>query len=176
MRTIYLLTALLLSLTACQKAEEPTAQADPEVAAAETTDTLTMAEPRAEKRPHEMTLHGVTRVDDYYWLRDDSRSDPEVLAYLEAENDYFDAAMKHTESLQESLYEEMVGRLDPDESSVPYEKDGWWYYYRYEPGKDYAIHARRNGTMEAEEEILVDGRGYPEPTHPRDPDPRHAER
>ena len=157
MRTIYLLTALLLSLTACQKAEEPTAQADPEVAAAETTDTLTMAEPRAEKRPHEMTLHGVTRVDDYYWLRDDSRSDPEVLAYLEAENDYFDAAMKHTESLQESLYEEMVGRLDPDESSVPYEKDGWWYYYRYEPGKDYAIHARRKGTMEAEEEILVDG-------------------
>ena len=157
MRTIYLLTALLLSLTACQKAEEPAAQAEPEVAAAETTDTPTMAEPRAEKRPHEMTLHGVTRVDDYYWLRDDTRSDPEVLAYLEAENDYFDAAMKHTESLQESLYEEMVGRLDPDESSVPYEKDGWWYYYRYEPGKDYAIHARRRGSMEAEEEILVDG-------------------
>ena len=158
MKLRYLPALMLLGLAACQESESP---AEPAAAAAETapetTEALTMEEPRAEKRPHEMTLHGVTRVDDYYWLRDDEREDPEVLAYLEAENAWFDAAMAHTEALQEKLYEEMIGRLDPDESSVPYEKGGWWYYYRYEPGKDYAIYARRKGSMEADEEILVDG-------------------
>jgi len=158
MKLRYLPALLLLGLAACQESETP---AEPAATAAEmapeTTEALNMEEPRAAKRPHEMTLHGVTRVDDYYWLRDDERDHPEVLAYLEAENAYFDRAMAHTEALQETLYDEMVGRLDPDESSVPFEKGGWWYYYRYEPGKDYAIYARRKGSMEAEEEILVDG-------------------
>jgi oligopeptidase B len=158
MKHFYLLTALLLSLTACQKAEEPAAGNDEtDAATADTMDTVTMTEPRAEKRPHEMTLHDVTRVDDYYWLRDDTRTDPEVIAYLEAENEWFDGDMAHTESLQKSLYDEMVARLDPDESSVPIEKGGWWYYDRYEPGKDYAIYARRKGSMDAGEEILIDG-------------------
>ena len=155
-----LLGALLLSLTACQKAEEPVAatiEADPETSTTESLTALAMEEPMPEKRPHELTLHGITRVDDYFWLRDDERSDPEVLAYLESENKYFEEVMKPTEAMQETLYEEMIGRLDPDESSVPYEKDGWWYYNRYEPGKDYAIYARRKGTMDSEEEILVDG-------------------
>ena len=158
MKLRYLPALLLLGLAACQKSETP---AEPAAGAAapapEITEALTMEEPRAEKRPHEMTLHGVTRVDDYYWLRDDERADPEVLAYLEAENEWFDAAMAHTESLQKTLYDEMVGRLDPDESSVPYEKGGYWYYSRFVPGKDYAIYARRKGSMEADEEILVDG-------------------
>ncbi|MEE4216845.1 MAG: S9 family peptidase [Xanthomonadales bacterium] len=157
MRNLYFASAMLLILAACQKADEPAAvSAAAEAETAEITETA-MVEPRAEKRPHEMTLHDITRVDDYYWLRDDERSDPEVLAYLEAENEWFDAAMTPTEKLQETLYEEMVGRLDPDDSSVPYEKDGWWYYYRYEPGKDYAIYARRKGTMDADEEVLLDG-------------------
>ena len=154
------LGALLLSLTACQKSEEPgaaTVAPEPATAVKDTSPAVAMEEPMPEKRPHDLTLHGVTRVDDYFWLRDDERSDPEVLAYLEAENTYFEEVMKPTESLQEILYEEMVGRLDPDESSVPYEKDGWWYYYRYVQGKDYAIYARRKGNMEAKEEILVDG-------------------
>lgn len=156
MRLLCLLTALLLSLAACQKSDEPAAAlAEPETT--ETPDTTAMTEPRVDKRPHEMTLHGITRVDDYYWLRDDDRADPGVIAYLEEENKWFDSAMSHTEKLQETLYEEMVARLDPDESSVPYEKGGWWYYSRYEPGKDYAIHARRKGSMEAEEEVLIDG-------------------
>ena len=157
-----LLIALLLSLTACQEADPPAvAESASGQEAAQpmesTTDTPDMAEPRAEKRPHEMTLHGITRVDDYYWLRDDERSDPDVIAYLESENEHFEKAMAHTEELQSSLYDEMVARLDPDESSVPFEKDGWWYYYRYEPGKDYAIYARRKGSMDAEEEIIIDG-------------------
>ena len=110
-----------------------------------------------EKRPHELTLHGQTRIDEYYWLRDDSRSDPQVLAYLEAENEYFDQMMAHTKGLQETLYKEMTSRLDPDDSSVPVLIDDYWYYYRYEPGKEYPIHARRKGSMDASEEVLVDG-------------------
>jgi len=158
MRNIFLAITLLLGLTACQKSEEPaTATTAVETAAANIMEATEMAEPKAQKRPHELTLHEITRVDDYYWLRDDERSDPEVLAYLESENEWFDTAMAPTEKLQETLYEEMVGRLDPDESSVPYEKDGWWYYNRYEPGKDYAIYARRKGDMNAAEEILLDG-------------------
>jgi oligopeptidase B len=110
-----------------------------------------------EKRPHEMTLHGHTRVDEFYWLRDDTRKDPEVLAYLESENAYFDKAMEPFDALKQTMYTEMTSRLDPDESSVPYFKDGYWYYSRYEPGQEYAIHARRKGSMDAAEEILLDG-------------------
>jgi oligopeptidase B len=158
MKAFYLTGALaVLALAGCQPADTPTAQT-PETQAPEPVDTpRTMSEPMAEKRPHELTMHGDTRIDEYFWLRDDTRSDPEVLAYLEAENAWFDQVMEPTKELQETLYQEMTGRLDPDESSVPYEKDGWWYYYRYEPGKDYAIYARRKGSMEAPEEILVDG-------------------
>ena len=111
----------------------------------------------AEKKPYQMNIHGDARVDEYYWLRDDSRSDPEVLAYLEAENQYFDSEMAHTAELQKTLYDEMTGRLDPVDSSVPYEKDGYWYYNRFELNREYAIYARRKGSMRAEEEILLDG-------------------
>lgn len=114
-------------------------------------------QPMPEKRPHAMTLHGHTRVDEYFWLRDDSRKDPQMLAYLEAENEYFDAMMERNAGLQDVLYGEMTGRLDPDDSSVPYLQGEYWYYSRYESGSEYAIHARRKGSMEAAEEILIDG-------------------
>ena len=117
----------------------------------------TQDQPMAAKRPHTMTLHGHERVDEYYWLRDDTREDPEVLAYLEEENTHFDKVMEPTVELQKTLFEEMTGRLDPDESSVPYEQGGYWYYDRYEPKSEYAIYARRKGNMEASEEILLDG-------------------
>jgi len=157
MRSLFLGGALaLLALAGCKPSEPPAAAAT-DTTLESTPEPSTMSEPMPEKRPHEMTLHGDTRIDEYYWLRDDSRSDPEVLAYLEEENAWFDRVMEPTKELQESLYEEMVGRLDPNESSVPYEKGGWWYYYRYEPNKDYAIYARRKGGMEAPEEVLVDG-------------------
>ena len=100
------------------------------------------------KRPHEMTLHGHTRLDEYFWLRDDTRKDPEVLAYLEEENTYFDKIMEPVAGIQAALYEEMTARLDPDESSVPYFKNGFWYYSRFEPDSEYAIHAlRSNGDI-----------------------------
>jgi oligopeptidase B len=96
------------------------------------------------------------RNDEYYWLRDDKRENPEMLAYLNAENAYADAMLAPLAPLKQRLYDEIVGRIQQDDSSVPYLEDGYWYYTRFETGKDYAITARRKGTMEAPEEILLD--------------------
>jgi oligopeptidase B len=155
-KTHLLLVLVLLSLFACKPAAEPVAGTATQATESQASS-LAVTEPRAEKRPFEITGHGDTRVDEYYWLRDDTRSDPEVLAYLEAENQYFESQMAHTEALQKTLFDEMTARLDPDDSSVPYEQNGYWYYNRFEPGKEYAIYARRKGSMDAPEEILVDG-------------------
>jgi oligopeptidase B len=155
-KTHLLLVFVLLSLFACKPTTGPVAATQPQVVENQAS-LLAVEEPRAQKRPIELTEHGDTRVDEYYWLRDDTRSDPEVLAYLEAENQYFDSQMAHTEALQKTLFDEMTGRLDPDDSSVPYQQNGYWYYKRFEPGKEYAIYARRKGSMDAPEEILVDG-------------------
>ena len=95
----------------------------------------------AAARPHELETHGDVRVDEYYWLRE--REDPEVIAYLEAENEYLDGVMAHTEELQETLFEEIRGRIVEDDSSVPYRDGDYWYYTRYEEGKQYPIHCRR---------------------------------
>ncbi len=112
--------------------------------------------PVARVEPKEMVNHGVTRVDDYYWMRDDEREDPEILAHLEAENAYTDAAMAGTEELQKELFEEMKGRLEQNDASVPYLSRGHWYYSRFEEGKEYPIYARKKGSLEAGEQILVD--------------------
>ena len=119
------------------------------------------------KRPHAVTApHGATRIDDYYWLRDDTRENAEVLAVLNAENAYADAVLAESQPLAETLYAEITGRIRQDDSSVPYFKHGYWYYSRFETGKDYAIIARRMGSMEAPEEILfeqnamAEGKGY----------------
>jgi oligopeptidase B len=144
---------------AAETGEAAIGQALEQVAAPSTSEIASTAqdEPMPEKRPHELTLHGDTRIDEYFWLRDDSRQDPQMLAYLESENAYFRKNMAHTESLQETLYAEMTGRLDPDDSSVPYFKDGYWYYRRYDKGSEYPIYARRKGNMEADEEVLING-------------------
>ena len=110
--------------------------------------------PVAEKRPHELELHGDVRVDDYYWLRE--RTNPEVLAYLEAENAYTSSMMAETELLQEELFEELKNRLEPDESTVPALFDGYYYYKRYADGLEYPIHCRKQGSVEAPEEIILD--------------------
>lgn len=109
--------------------------------------------PVAEKIPKELTIHGDTRVDDYYWLNE--RDNPQVIDYLTAENAYKDAVMKHTESFQKKLYDEIVGRIKKTDMSVPYKDSGYYYYSRYEEGGEYRIYCRRKGTMEAEEEILL---------------------
>jgi oligopeptidase B len=107
---------------------------------------------RVERRVH--TLHGETRIDDYFWLRD--RNDPEVIAYLEAENRYTGTLMKHTEALQEQLYHEMRGRIKETDLSVPERLDDYLYYTRTEAGGQYPIFCRKLGSVEAPEEILLD--------------------
>jgi oligopeptidase B len=115
------------------------------------------APPDVAKKPHVVKApHGAERQDEYYWLRDDSRKQPEMLAYLNAENAYADAFMAPLKPLQDKLYEEIVGRIKQDDASVPYRERGHWYYTRYETGKDYPIYARRKGSMNDAEQILLD--------------------
>ena len=100
------------------------------------------------------TLHGEIREDDYFWLR--NKQNPDVRAYLEAENAYTTAEMKHTEALQEQLYRELLGRIKETDLSVPYRDHGFWYYTRTEQGKSYPIYCRRQGTLDAPEEVILD--------------------
>jgi oligopeptidase B len=110
--------------------------------------------PAARAIPKVDTLHGVVRVDNYYWLRE--KTNPEVVAYLEAENAYTAQGMKHTESLQQRLYQEMLGRIKETDQAVPYLENGYWYYTRTEQGKSYPIYCRRRGSLNAPEEIILD--------------------
>ena len=119
------------------------------------TDTLTRpAPPTAKRIPKTDTLHGDTRTDEYFWMRD--KSDPDVLAYLEAENAYCDAALAETKDLQETLYLEMKGRLQETDLSVPSRLGDYFYYSRTEEGKQYPIRCRKHGSMDAAEEITLD--------------------
>ncbi len=123
--------------------------------------------PIAAKKAHEVRApFGAVRQDEYYWLRDDSRSNTEMLAYLNAENAYTDTLLAPTKPVQDKLYSEITGRIQQDDSSVPYQLRGYWYYSRFETGKDYAVIARRQGAMDAPEQIMLDqnamaaGKGY----------------
>ena len=100
--------------------------------------------PDAARKPHVVKApFGAERNDEYYWLRDDTRTNPEMLAYLKAENAYADALMAPLKPVEDGLYDEIVGRIKQDDASVPVRERGWWYYARYEAGRDYAIYARR---------------------------------
>ena len=110
--------------------------------------------PTAPKRPHPITQHGETRVDNYYWLRD--KDDPEVLNYLRAESDYLEEVMGHTRPLQDLLFAEMKARMLENDSSVPEKRGDYYYYTRTEAGKQYPIYCRRKEALESPEEILLD--------------------
>jgi oligopeptidase B len=110
--------------------------------------------PVAKKVPKATVLHGEERIDHYYWLRE--KSNPQVMAYLEAENAYTAAVMKPTEAFQEVLYKEILGRIKQTDLTVPYQQGSWWYYNRTEEGKQYAVHARKRGSLDANEEVLLD--------------------
>jgi len=109
--------------------------------------------PDVEQRPQELTMHGDTRIDNYYWLN--QRENPEVIHYLEAENSYTHAMLKHTEKFQDKLYKEMVERIKEDDSSLPYLFNGYYYQTRYEKGSEYPVHTRRKGKLNAKEEVLL---------------------
>ncbi|MEA9392984.1 prolyl oligopeptidase family serine peptidase [Acerihabitans sp. TG2] len=115
--------------------------------------------PIAEKRPHKLTVHGETRIDDYYWLRDDKREDPAVLDYLAQENTYGEAMMADYGELRHQLFTEMVERIPQQDRSVPYVRRGYRYQSRYEQGNEYAIYTRQAADLpeDAPWEILLDG-------------------
>ncbi len=109
--------------------------------------------PMAERIAHYLVMHGDTRTDYYYWMN--NPENPEVIAYLEAENAYREQIMAHTAKLQETLFQEMRGRIREDDSSAPVLSNGYYYYVRYETGAEYPIYCRRKGSMDAQEEIIL---------------------
>jgi oligopeptidase B len=119
--------------------------------------------PVAERIPHLVRSPHGDREDPYYWLRDDERKNPKLLAWLESENAYTQAMLAHTEPGQKLLFDEIVGRVKQDDSSVPERKNGWWYYTRYVEGEEYPVHARRKAAADgsedpnAPEQVLLDG-------------------
>lgn len=141
-RIVYAVIPLLLFtgsfFTGCKKAEKAGEEVKP---------------PVAEKIPKELTIHGQTRVDNYYWLK--GRDNPGVVEYLKAENDYTQAVMKHTEQLQEKLYNEIVGRIKQTDMSVPYKEDGYYYYTRFEEAKEYPLYCRKKESLDAAEEVFL---------------------
>jgi len=127
--------------------------------------TMDIKPPVADKFPHKLEAHGDVRIDNYYWMRlSDEQKNAEmpdvqtkkVLDYLNAENAYTDMVMKHTEKLQKELYDEIVGRIKQDDESVPYKDNGYYYYTRYEKDKEYPVYCRKKGSLDADEEIMLD--------------------
>ena len=112
------------------------------------------APPVAPVIPKVDTVNGDVRVDNYFWMR--NRKDSAVIKYLEAENAYTAAMTKHTERAQERLYQEILGRIKETDLSVPYKRAGYWYYTKTEAGKQYPVYARKRGSLDAPEEIILD--------------------
>jgi oligopeptidase B len=110
--------------------------------------------PVAKKVATELTTHGHTRVDNYYWMND--RENPEVIAHLDAENAYTEAVMKHTEALQEKLFGEIKSKIKQEDESVPYKKNGYFYYTKTEPEKEYYLVCRKKESLEADEHVILD--------------------
>lgn len=120
--------------------------------------------PIAKTVAHTVVRHNRALVDDYAWLQD--KTNPEVIAYLEAENAYSRAALQHTEPLQQQLFQELRGRIKEDDRSAPQRRGAYWYYWRYPKGRQYRLFCRKQESLEAAEEILIDendlaeGHGY----------------
>ena len=117
--------------------------------------------PIAKKVPKITEIHGLKLVDDYFWMRDEKlprepNANPEVTAYLKAENDYAEAFMEHTKGFQDSLYKEMLARIKETDENVPYKDGGYYYYSRTVQGQQYPIYCRRKGSIESAEEITLD--------------------
>ncbi|CAH9054955.1 Protease 2 [Pseudoalteromonas haloplanktis] len=151
--TPFVLTFISLAiLGGCNKAPDVEQSAKVENVAAK----IAVMPPVAKKVPYEMSIHGDTRIDDYYWMRDDERKDPEVLSYLEAENAYTDAMLAHTKTLQTRLFEELKGRIQKDDDSVPV-KDGEYYYSSQTRGdNEYATYVRSSDFAGTDQQVILD--------------------
>lgn len=110
--------------------------------------------PMADQKSYQHKIHDDIRVDPYYWLKE--RENPEVIDYLERENDYYQKSTKHLVPLQDDLFKEMKGRIKEEDNSVPYFYNGYWYITRYEKGQDYPVYTRKKDSLSAKEEILFD--------------------
>ena len=126
----------------------------------------TVVKPVPKKEPYEIITHGHKRVDDYYWMRltDEQKKSKipdeqtkEVINYIDQENNYTQKSLSHTNSLQKTLFDEIVERIPKDDETVPYLENGYFYYSRYEEGKEYAIYCRKKGSLDAKEQIILDG-------------------
>ena len=114
-----------------------------------------MKAPIATIKPKSLEKHGDIRIDNYFWLND--RENPEVIDYLNAENDYYNKATYHTKNFQTALFDEMKSRIKEDDESVPYLYNGYYYITRFEKGQDYPIYSRKKGSLTAPEEIMFNG-------------------
>src|SRR3954466_2684372 len=146
---------VVLALYACASA--PKSAPKPQGSAAD----ASLQPPVARKVPHTVQLHGETLSDDYFWLR--NKGTPEVEQYLRAEAAYADAMMKPTEALQQTLYEEMLSRVQETDSAAPFLKDGYYYYSRTEKGKQYPILCRRKASLDAPASGLRPSQAEPAP-------------
>lgn len=117
--------------------------------------------PRAKQIPKELSIHGDTRIDPYYWLNE--RENPEVISYLQAENTYTNEMMSHLTGFKEKLYQEIVGRIRQTDMSVPYLDNGYYYFVRYEEGQEYPIYSRKKGSLDAPEEVMLDANELAKP-------------
>lgn len=143
MKNSYLLMVLcLIFATSCKN--EKTQQ-----------DRMNITPPTAKKIEKHLEIHGDVRIDNYYWMNE--RDHPDVIEYLELENDYYNKMTAHTKDFQNSLFEEMKARIKEDDESVPYFYNGYYYITRFETGKDYPIFTRKKGSLDAEEEIMFNG-------------------
>jgi oligopeptidase B len=150
-KTFYFIVALFLIFSSCKK-DKPANLLD--------------GAPVAKKIPKSLTIHEDTRIDDYFWMRlSDEQKNAEtpdeqtkdVLDYLNAENDYLNKVMKHTEPLQKKIYDEIIGRIKKDDQSVPVNDNGYSYYTRFEEGGDYALYCRKKIDGDGKEEIMING-------------------
>lgn len=130
---------LLLMVYSCRQSDTSTA--------------TTQDYPTAKKVIHTFEEHGTTREDPYQWLSD--KTNPEVIALLEAENEFTEQSLEHTKALQDELYDELVARIPQQDQSLPTKSNGYWYYSRYDEGNEYPYYCRRKGSMDAEEEIFL---------------------
>ncbi|WP_242135343.1 S9 family peptidase [Aestuariivivens marinum] len=150
---MYTIFAIVLLLSSCKQSEPPKPY-------------LSMETPVAKKSPKELTFHKDTRIDNYFWMRlsDEQKNadtpdaqTQDVLDYLNAENDYLNKAMEHTDSFQDKLYNEIVARIKEDDQSVPVSDNGYSYYMKFEKGGDYALYCRKKLENGAKEEIMLNG-------------------
>ena len=138
----------LAVLSACNKVPDNKEQAV-------TTKQAQIAAPVAKKIPHEMTIHGDTRVDNYYWMRDDKRKDAAVIAHLNAENAYVESKLVHTQTLQNTLFEELKGRIEKDDDTVPTKKGEYYYFSQTRGDDEYPVYVRSKDSQGGGKQVIL---------------------